>query len=130
MSVTQTSGLFPVAQLPAAQVVSVHVFLANLENQPATAIVQVSKLVGNNKQRVLHEQVDVPGDERRILSLGSDVVEGETLEVTVTLPTNGFVPPQSGIAPSVSVVTTFIGDNSTSLLQLISARDFVSVPTH
>ena len=127
MPVTLTSGLFPVAQLPAAQLVKVRVILTNLENQPATVGVVVDKLVGNSKQPVLQEDLEISGDDRRILELDTPVVEGQTLEVTVTVPSEGFIPGFATVTPQVAIVSLFTGDGTTSLLQSISANDFAAV---
>lgn len=127
MSITVTSGFFPVAQLPAAQVVTMDVFVTNFENQPADATVEVYKLVAGQKERVVLENVSVPGNERQVIEVESDVVEGQSVEVVVTLPTDGFIPPATGLAPEVAVKTLFTGDGTTSLLQLVSAGDFVPV---
>lgn len=124
-SVVLTSGLFQVAQLPAAQVVSVRIYLTNVENANRRAHVQAHKLVLGQKQEILSEEVEIPGDGQHILELGGELVEGEVIEVTVSLPTNGFVASQSGIVPGVAVVTFFVGDETTSLLQWISGGDFV-----
>jgi len=125
--VTLTTGLFPVAQLPAAQVVSVRVFLANLENRLHRAVVQISRLRGDDKELWRVEEVEVPGDEVRALELPSEDVEGHTLEVTVRLPANGFGVGQLPLVPGVAVVSTFTGDQSTSVLQWISSDGFVAV---
>ena len=63
MPVTLTSGMFPVAQLPAAQVVSVRVFLINLENRPHRGTIEVSRLVGEGKERFRIQELEVPPDE-------------------------------------------------------------------
>lgn len=127
MPVTLTSGLFPVAQLPAAQVVSVRIFLANLENQPHRATVEVLRLEGNRKERIRWQQLEVPGDERVSLELSSDEVEGETIEVNVTVPVDGFGAGTFPVAPSVAVISLFTGDGTTSLLLYIAADDFAPV---
>lgn len=129
MPVTLTSGLFQVAQLPAAQVVSVRIYLTNLESESGTADVQASRLFLGRKEEILSEEVEVPGNGQHILELGSDLVEGQSIEVTVTLPTDGFVSDQSGIQPGISVISLFTGDQTTSLLQWVSAGDFVPVPS-
>lgn len=122
-----TSGFFQVAQLPAAQVVSVRLYLTNTESQSGTVQVRVHRLVMGQKQEVLAEDVEVPAEGQHILELGSELVEGESIEVLLTLPTDGFVPGQSGIIPGIAVVTFFVGDQTTSLLQWISAGDFISL---
>jgi len=127
MPITLTSGLFPVAQLPAAQVVSVRVFLSNLENQAHRATIEVSRLVGETKERIRLQELEVPGDERVFLELSSDEVEGETIEVTVTVPADGFGVGAFPVEPSVAVISLFTGDGTTSLLQYISPDDFVIV---
>lgn len=127
MPVTLTTGLFPVAQLPAAQVVSARVFVANLENQPHRATVVVSRLEGSDKQRIRVEELEVPGEQVRAVELPSEEVEGHTIEVTVTVPTNGFGLGQLPLVPGVAVVSLFTGDQTTSLLQWISSDGFVAV---
>lgn len=127
MPVTLTTGLFPVAQLPAAQVVSVRIYLVNLENRPHRGIVEVSRLMGEGKERFRLQEVEVPADERVWIELSSDEVEGETIEVTVTVPTNGFGVGAFPLVPSVAVVTLFTGDGSTSVLQWISSEGFAVV---
>lgn len=127
MPMTLTTGMFPVAQLPAAQVVSVRIFLDNLENQTHRATVEVSRLVGQGKERFRLQELEVPGDEQVSLELASDEVEGETIEVTVTVPTDGFAVGAFPVVPSVAVVSLFTGDGTTSLLQYISPHDFAPV---
>lgn len=128
MPVTLTTGLFPVAELPAAQVVSVRVFLGNLENQPHRGTVVVSRLEGTEKQRILVEELEVPGDQLRTIELPSSEVEGHTIEVTVTVPTNGFGLQQLPLVPGVAVISLFMGDMTTSILQWIPSGGFVPVP--
>lgn len=127
MSVTLTTGIFPVAQLPAAQVVSVRIYLTNLENRPHRGEIQVSRLKGGTKERFRLQAVEVPADERVWVELASDEVEGEALEVTVTVPSNGFGTGSVPLVPGVAVVSLFTGDGSTSVLQWISSDGFVSV---
>ena len=128
MPVTLTTGLFPVAQLPAAQVVSVRVFLGNLENQPHRGTVVVSRLEGTEKQRILVEELEMPGDQLRTVELPSSEVEGHTIEVTVTVPTNGFGLEQLPLVPGVAVVSLFTGDQTTSVLQWIPSGGFAALP--
>ncbi len=128
MPVTLTTGLFQVAQLPAAQIVTARVYLTNLESEPASAHVRASRLAFGSKREILSQAVEVPGNGQHIVELGSDLVEGQIIEVDVTLETNGFVEGQSGAQPAVAVVSLFTGDQSTSLLQWISAGDFVPEP--
>jgi len=125
--VTLTTGMFPVAQLPAAQVVSVRVYLANLENVPHRATIAVSRRSDGGKELIRMEEVEVPGDDVRALVLPSAEVEGQTIEVTVTLPTNGFGTGQLPLVPSVAVVSRFTGDDTTAILQWISSEGFVPV---
>lgn len=127
MPVTLTTGMFPVAQLPAAQVVSVRVFLGNLENRPHRASVTVSRLNGGAKELIRMEELEVPGDDVRTVELPSAEVEGHTIEVTVSVPTNGFGTGQLPIVPGVAVVSLFTGDQTTSILQWISSDGFVAV---
>lgn len=124
---TVTSGFFQVAQLPAAQVVSVRLYFTNVESQPATVQVRVHRLVLGQKREILSEEIEVPAEGQHILELGSELVEGESIEVLLTLPTDGFVPGQSGVVPGVAIVSFFVGDQTTSLLQWISADDFISL---
>lgn len=127
MPATLTTGMFPVAQLPAAQVVSVRIYLTNLENRPHRGVVEVSRLVGQEKERFRLQEVEVPPDERVWIELSSDEVEGETVEVTVTVPTDGFGVNAFPLVPSVAVVSLFTGDGSTSVLQWISTDGFAVV---
>lgn len=127
MPVTLTTGLFPVAQLPAAQVVSVRIYLSNLESRPHRGEIRVSRLRGNTKEQFRLQEVEVPGGERVWLELASDEVEGETLEVTVTVPADGFGTGAIPLVPGVAVVSLFTGDDSTSLLQWISSDGFAVV---
>lgn len=127
--VTLTTGLFPVAQLPAAQVVSVRIYLSNLENQSHRGEIQVSRLRGGAKERFRLQGVEIPGGERVWLELASDEVEGETLEVTVIVPSDGFGVGAFPVVPGVAVVSLFTGDNSTSILQWISSDGFAVVPS-
>lgn len=129
MSITLTTGFFPVAQLPAAQQVLVRVYVANLETEAASATVTVSRLTDGRKERLIQTEVEVPGEDSRLVELTSEQVEGQNIEVTVTLPTNGFGL-GTGLRPAVAVVTRFIADDSISLLQWISANDFVAVPSN
>lgn len=128
MSITLTSGLFPVAQLPAAQLVRVRIYLTNLESEAATAQVIVNKLIGASKEPVLNQTVEVPGEERRVIELESDVVEGQVLEVVTKLPRAGFVESQTTIVPEIAVVSIFTVDESVSLLQAITGGEFTRVP--
>jgi len=105
----------------------VRIFLANLENQPHRATVEVLRLEGNRKERIRWQQLEVPGDERVSLELSSDEVEGETIEVNVTVPVDGFGAGTFPVAPSVAVISLFTGDGTTSLLQYIAADDFAPV---
>src|SRR5690606_9472809 len=114
--VTLTSGLFSVAQLPAAQMVSVRIFLANLENQPHRATVEVLRLDGNRKERIRWEQQEVRGDERVSLKLSSDEVESETIEVNVTVPVDGLGAGTFPIASNVAVISFFTVNLSTLLM--------------
>lgn len=127
MPVMLTTGMFPVAQLPAAQVVSVRIFLTNLENQVQRAAVEVSRLAGNTKERIRLQELEVPPDERVSLELESDEVEGETIEVTVTVPIDGFGVGAYPVVPAVAVISLFTGDGTTSLLQYLSGDDFTPV---
>lgn len=128
MPITLTTGLFPVAQLPAAQVVSVRIFLTNLENQPHRGTIEVSRLAGSTKERFRLQEVEVPGDERVWIELASDEVEGENIEVTVTVPVDGLAVGAFPLVPGVAVLSLFTGDQTTSLLQWIGADGFVPVP--
>jgi len=128
VAVTLTTGMFPVAQLPAAQVVTVRVFLANLENRPHRGTVTVSRLSGTGKERLRVEELEVPGEDARVVELPSEEVEGHTIEVTVAVPVDGFGAGQLPLVPGVAVVSRFTGDDSTSILQWISSDGFVPVP--
>lgn len=125
---TYTTGVFPVAQLPAAQIVLVRVFLTNLENDPHRGTIEVSRLVDGGKERLRLQQVVVPPDERVWIELSSAEVEGENIEVTVTLPEDGFDVGATPLVPGVAVLSRFVGDDTTTLLQWISADGFVPVP--
>ncbi|HHW10708.1 MAG TPA: hypothetical protein GXX29_12120 [Firmicutes bacterium] len=128
MALNLTSGFFPVAGLPAAQLVKLRVYITNLENRAGRATVEVNKATGFDKERVLLQEIEVPGNEQRFVELGSDQIEGEAAEVIVRLPDGGFLPPDSGMRPGVAIISLFTGDESTSLLQWISAGDFVPIP--
>lgn len=122
-----TSGLIPMPELPAAQLPRLRVFLTNLENQPHPATVSVSKLEGDTKVNILHEEVQVPGDDRVMLELETEVIEGQIIEVVATVPASSFLPQAFAVEPEIAVVTLFIGDGSTSLLQSVTAGEFVLV---
>ncbi|MBO8141176.1 MAG: hypothetical protein H0Z37_03210 [Firmicutes bacterium] len=127
MPVTLTTGMFPVAQLPAAQVVSVRIFLGNLENRPRQGTVEVSRMVDGNKQHLRAEEVEVPGDSVIAIELPSEDVEGRTIEVTVTVPTDGFAVGALPLVPGLAVISFFTGEATTSILQWISSDDFIQV---
>lgn len=126
MLLTLTSGLFPVAGLPIPHLLELRVFITNLENTPGEATVEVYKLVGSSKKSIFSQKVAVPGDDRRVVKLTHELVEGQTLEVCATLSGDGLMR-ESGLRPGIAVVSHFTDDGSTALLQWISADDFVPV---
>src|SRR5690606_5929261 len=125
---TYTTGVFPVAQLPAAQIVLVRVFLTNLENDPHRGTIEVSRLVDGGKERLRLQEVVVPPDERMWIELTSAAVEGENVEVTVARPEDGCDVGATPLVPGVAVLSRVVGDDTTTWRQCVSADGFVPVP--
>lgn len=120
-----TTGFFPVDTGTAAINVRLSIFLENFESQPASVTVSVLRLADGEVTVLAEGEVIVPAGQRQVIDI--DPVEGEDLQVTVTLPTQEY-PLQSQIVPSVAVVSTFQAeDEESTLLHWISAGDFVPV---
>lgn len=124
MACTLTSGLLPVTRLRAYRSVKLRVFVTNLENAMARATVEVLKLASGKKLPLIHRELEIPGDDRRAVELPNDAVAGQVVEVTVTL-LDSDLQRGSGLRPSVAVVGFCPDDGSTSLLQWVSASEFV-----
>lgn len=122
-----TSGFIPMPELPAAQLPKLRVFATNLENQPHTVSISISKRQGDQKVNIVYEELEVPGDDRVMIEVESDVIAGQDIEVVATLPRSSFVENVYAVEPSIAVITEFTGDGSTSLLQSVSAGEFVSI---
>lgn len=127
MDIEVTSGFIPMPELPAAQLPKLRVYVTNLENQEHHATIQLYKLQGGERVQISNEAFTVPGDERQIIEVETDVISGQFIEVVAKLPRSAFLPEANAVAPSVAVVSEFIGDGSTSLLQFVSAGAFESV---
>lgn len=120
-----STGFFTVETGTAVIDVKLRIFVDNLENNPASATVVVSKLVEGEVMTVLVRNVTVPGGERAMIEV--DNVEGQDFQVTMTLPERPY-PPQSPLVPGVAVVSIFPpNNNETTLLHWISADDFAVV---
>lgn len=120
-----STGFFSVDTGTAAIDVRLSIFLENFESEPASVAVSVSRLADGEVVVLAEGEVTVPGGERQVIDI--DPVEGEDLQVTVTLPTQEY-PLQSQIVPSVAVISAFQGeDEESTLLHWLSAGDFVPV---
>ena len=122
---TYSTGFFAVDTGTAAIDIRLRTLIENFEDEEATAGVRVSRLSDGNVVTIRDEQVTVPGGERRIIDV--DPVEGEDVQVTVTLPVREY-PPQSQLVASVAIVSIFHGEEEeTTLLHWLSGGDFVPV---
>lgn len=119
-----TTGLFTVETGTAVIDVRLRIFLANLENVPHRAAVNVAKRRDNRLSQIVAQEITLPGGATRVVEVNG--IAGEDVQVTVDLPDREY-PPQSPVVPGVAVVSLFPPENETTLLHWISADDFVPV---
>lgn len=120
-----TSGVFPVPQPEGDEGVTVAVLISNTSSEEATVDVQVRRITPQGEKDTLYESpVTVPAQGGREITLDSQAVAGQMLEVTLALPSEG-------LDPSVAVITGTPGGDSQpdqrSLSLWVSPRDFVPV---